>query len=70
MDTPGIGDVDQNEVAGRMMDYLPNALAFVFVINVAAGGGLHKDRVITIMCFIQFHKSKIWLCIFLTLIYS
>lgn len=70
MDTPGIGDVDQNEVAGRMMDYLPNALAFVFVVNVAAGGGLHKDRVITIMCFIQFQKSKIWLCIFLTLIYS
>lgn len=46
VDTPGIGDVDQTEVAQKMMDYLPNALAFVFVINVAAAGGLQKDRVI------------------------
>lgn len=50
VDTPGIGDIDQQEVAKRMMDYLPNALAFVFVINVAAAGGLQKDRVRTIRC--------------------
>lgn len=46
VDTPGIGDIDQQEVVKRTMDYLPNALAFVFVINVAAAGGLQKDRVI------------------------
>lgn len=46
VDTPGIGDIDQKEVEKKMMDYLPNALAFVFVINVAAAGGLQKDRVI------------------------
>lgn len=45
VDTPGIGDTDQNEVANKMMAYLPNALAFVFVINVAATGGVQKDRV-------------------------
>lgn len=50
VDTPGIGDIDQKEVATRMMDYLPNAVAFVFVINVAAAGGIQKDRVITICC--------------------
>lgn len=50
MDTPGIGDIDQKEVATRMMDYIPNAVAFVFVINVAAAGGIQKDRVITIWC--------------------
>lgn len=49
VDTPGIGDIDQKKVAQKMMDYLPNALAFVFVINVAAAGGLQKDRVTT--CF-------------------
>lgn len=48
VDTPGIGDIDQKEVATRMMDYIPNAVAFVFVINVAAAGGIQKDRVITI----------------------
>lgn len=49
VDTPGIGDIDQNEVAERMMNYLPNALAFVFVINVAAAGGFQKDRFIRIL---------------------
>lgn len=51
VDTPGIGDIDQKEVATRMMDYLPNAVAFVFVINVAAAGGIQKDRVLSIWCF-------------------
>lgn len=48
VDTPGIGDIDQKEVATRMMDYIPNAVAFVFVINVAAAGGIQKDRVLSI----------------------
>lgn len=39
------------------MDYLPNALAFVFVINVAAAGGLQKDRVTT--CFTSFNKVNV-----------
>lgn len=45
VDTPGIGDSRQKEVAKKMMKYLPNALAFVFVINVPAAGGLQEDRV-------------------------
>lgn len=31
-----------------MMSYLPNALAFVFVLNVANAGGLQTDRVLRI----------------------
>lgn len=53
VDTPGVGDIDQNEVAEKMMDYLPNALAFVFVINVSAAGGLQKDRVFIPLGFIS-----------------
>lgn len=49
MDTPGLGDDDQRGFAEMMMDYLPNALIFVFVINVAAAGGLQKDRVSNIL---------------------
>lgn len=44
VDTPGIGDDDQEDVAGKMLDYLKNALAVVFVINVANAGGFN-DRV-------------------------
>lgn len=45
VDTPGCGDKEQKEVADKMMSYLPNALAFVFVINVSNAGGLQDDRV-------------------------
>lgn len=43
IDTPGFGDFEQKHVTEEMMSYLTNALAFVFVVNVA--GGLHDDRV-------------------------
>lgn len=46
-----MGDDDQKGFAEMMMDYLPNALVFVFVINVAAAGGLQKDRVSSLLYF-------------------
>lgn len=49
MDTPGIGG--SGEVSQKLMDYLPNALSFVFVINVQSAGGMQRDRVIHKKCF-------------------
>ena len=45
VDTPGIGGSE--EATQKLMEYLPNALSFVFVINVASAGGMQKDRVFT-----------------------
>lgn len=45
VDTPGCGDMGQKEVSDMMMSYLPNALAFVFVLNVSNAGGIQDDRV-------------------------
>lgn len=45
VDTPGIGDQEQENVAQIMMEYLPNALAFVFVVNTQSGDGLQDDRI-------------------------
>lgn len=45
VDTPGCGDKEQTNVAEKTMSYLPNALAFVFVLNVANAGGIQDDRV-------------------------
>lgn len=45
VDTPGLGDKRQENVAQLMLDYLPNALAIVFVINVQSAGGIQDDRV-------------------------
>lgn len=45
VDTPGFGDQEQKDVADKMMSYLPNALSFVFVLNVSNAGGIQDDRV-------------------------
>lgn len=36
----------QDDYAQIMMKYLPNALAFVFVIDISNCGGFQDDRVI------------------------
>nr|XP_022288226.1 uncharacterized protein LOC111100543 isoform X2 [Crassostrea virginica] len=41
VDTPGIGGA--GEVFQKLMDYLPNALSFVFVINVASADGMQRN---------------------------
>ncbi|XP_078328855.1 uncharacterized protein LOC144623867 isoform X3 [Crassostrea virginica] len=45
VDTPGIGDEDQEDVAQMMMGYLHKAVAIVFVLNVANAGGIQQDRI-------------------------
>lgn len=49
VDTPGFGDQEQQVVAEKMMSYLPNALAFIFVINVSNAGGIQDDRIIPVL---------------------
>ena len=45
MDTPGIGeDAIGEEITNRLMSYLPNAVAFIYVINSSNSGGLQDDR--------------------------
>lgn len=46
MDTPGIGNSQQHTEI--LMSYIPNAVAFVFVVNVANAGGFQHGRVILI----------------------
>lgn len=46
VDTPGCGDLEREKVADMMMSYLPNALAFIFVVNVSNAGGIQDDRVL------------------------
>ena len=57
VDTPGIGESD--EMTGRLTDYLPNAIAFIFVINRPNAGGLQKDRVIQPLRFIAIYIKRL-----------
>lgn len=49
MDTPGIGG--SGEVTPKLMDYLPCAVSFIFVINIGSAGGLQTDRVNIIISY-------------------
>ncbi|XP_062581662.1 mitofusin-1-like [Saccostrea cucullata] len=49
VDTPGKGDTGQDDVAEKMMKYLPNAVAFIFVVNVSSAGGFQDDRLLHII---------------------
>lgn len=43
VDSPGIGDSEQvNKIA---LDYLPQAYAFIYLLNSSNAGGLQEDRV-------------------------
>lgn len=44
VDTPGIGP-DNDILANRLFEYLPSALAFIYVINPTNAGGVQSDRV-------------------------
>lgn len=44
VDTPGIGP-DNPELTERLYQYLPKALAFIYVINTPNAGGIQSDRV-------------------------
>jgi hypothetical protein len=44
----------KTELTSRLLDYLPNALAFIYVINSSNAGGLQGDRVdILSFCFVS-----------------
>ena len=43
IDSPGVGETD--EMDEMVIQYLPKAFAFVYVINSANAGGIKKDRV-------------------------
>ena len=43
VDSPGIGDLKQ--VYNIALEYLPQALAFIYVINSPNAGGVQDDRV-------------------------
>lgn len=43
MDTPGIGE--NEKLDNILMDFLPHAVSFVFIVNARNAGGIHEDRV-------------------------
>lgn len=45
VETPGYGYLESEEYADMMKSYIPNALAIVFVLNVANAGGILNEEV-------------------------
>lgn len=43
VDTPGVGE--STDMTNRLFEYLPNATAFIYVVNSANSGGIQEDKV-------------------------
>lgn len=59
VDTPGVGE--SKEMTEKLLEYLPEALVFIYVINSSNAGGVQEDRVLTFMkpfrdVFIEFRS--------------
>lgn len=52
IDTPGVGESD--EMTTKVLEYLPEALAFIYVINTSNAGGVQEDRVIMFISICYF----------------
>lgn len=47
VDTPGLGD--NEEMVDILLKYLPNAVAFIYVINTANAGGIENNKILRIL---------------------
>ncbi|XP_069115407.1 uncharacterized protein [Argopecten irradians] len=47
VDTPGVGE--DSDMTNRLMEYLPKAVAFIYVINSENAGGVQQDRLLRII---------------------
>lgn len=57
VDTPGIGG--SGNVTDKLIEYLPNALLFIFVINAGSAGGMQNDRVNILLLILTLNFEKL-----------
>ena len=56
VDSPGVGESDiMDEI---VLNYLPNAFAFIYVINSSNTGGVQKDRVSKLLILSEMTTGK------------
>ena len=56
VDSPGVGESDiMDEI---VLNYLPNAFAFIYVINSSNAGGVQTDRVSKLLIFSEMTTGK------------
>lgn len=56
VDTPGIGENERLDQI--LLDFLPHAVSFVFVVNAKNAGGIHEDRLSKILKTIMDNREK------------
>ncbi|XP_052085101.1 uncharacterized protein in xynA 3'region-like [Mytilus californianus] len=56
VDTPGIGENDNLD--NILLEFLPHAVSFVFVVNAKDTGGIHEDRLLKILKTIMENREE------------
>lgn len=55
VDSPGVGESDIMD--DIVVNYLPNAFAFIYVINSGNAGGVQRDRVSVYLLILLYRKT-------------
>lgn len=58
VDTPGVGE--REEVTKKLVDYMQEAIAFIYVINLANAGGVQRDRVKVLQIYCPALNCGFW----------
>lgn len=56
VDTPGIGE--KEDLDKMLLNFLPHAVSFIFVINAGNAGGIQEDRILKILKTIMENRRK------------
>ncbi|XP_063437683.1 uncharacterized protein LOC134718824 isoform X2 [Mytilus trossulus] len=56
VDTPGIGE--NEKLDSILLDFLPHAVSFVFIVNAKNAGGIHEDRLSKILKTIMDNREN------------
>ena len=49
MDSPGLGESDKMDEV--LMNYLPNAFAYIYILDVARAGGVQRESTLKVLFY-------------------
>ncbi|XP_062581977.1 uncharacterized protein LOC134243751 isoform X2 [Saccostrea cucullata] len=59
VDTPGCGNSIHGNFKSLLFEYLPNAVSFIFVLDVNRAGGLENDRMVELFAYLQNNEDML-----------
>ena len=59
MDSPGLGESEKMDEI--LMNYLPNAFAYIYILDVARAGGVQRESTMKVLFYNKISTFQDWL---------